>query len=99
RWPRADAVAAAPDNDARYDRFDGRAVVARGREGKAHSRFSTGVSGKLEGDRCGQGRDGRGLHVLIAGLLLVVNRQFVGNWLWTSVTILLGLVFVVGIGL
>ncbi|HXC70742.1 MAG TPA: ABC transporter permease [Pyrinomonadaceae bacterium] len=36
---------------------------------------------------------------LIAGLLLIVNRQFVGNWLWTSVTIVLGLVFVVGIGL
>ena len=37
--------------------------------------------------------------VLIAGLLLVFNRQFVGNWLMTSLTILLGLVFVVGIGL
>lgn len=37
--------------------------------------------------------------VLIAGLLLFVNRQFVGNWLWTSLTILLGLVFVVAIGL
>jgi ABC-2 type transport system permease protein len=37
--------------------------------------------------------------VLIAGLLLVVNRQMVGNWLWTSVSILLGLVFVVAIGL
>src|SRR6185369_12939898 len=36
---------------------------------------------------------------LIAGLLLIVNRQFVGNWLWTSVTIVLGLVFVVAIGL
>ena len=37
--------------------------------------------------------------VLIAGVLLFVNRQFVGNWLWTSLTILLGLVFVVAIGL
>jgi ABC-type multidrug transport system permease subunit len=36
--------------------------------------------------------------VLIAGLLLFVNRQFVGNWLWTSLTILLGFVFVVAIG-
>ena len=37
--------------------------------------------------------------VLIAGLLLAFNRQFVGNWLMTSLTILLGLVFVVAIGL
>ena len=37
--------------------------------------------------------------LLIAGVLLIVNRQFVGNWLWTSLTILLGLVFVVAIGL
>lgn len=37
--------------------------------------------------------------VLISGLLLAFNRQFVGNWLWTSVTILLGLVFVVAVGL
>jgi ABC-2 type transport system permease protein len=37
--------------------------------------------------------------LLIAGLLLAFNRQFVGNWLWTSLTILLGLIFVVAIGL
>src|SRR5215217_7013734 len=37
--------------------------------------------------------------VLIAGLLLVINRQLVGNWLWTSISILLGLLFVVAIGL
>lgn len=37
--------------------------------------------------------------VLIAGLLLGINRQLVGNWLLTSLTILLGLVFVVAIGL
>ncbi len=37
--------------------------------------------------------------VLIAGLLLVINRQLVGNWLLTSLTILLGLLFVVAIGL
>src|SRR5215212_1242183 len=37
--------------------------------------------------------------LLIAGLLLFLNRQFVGNWLLTSLTILLGLVFVVSIGL
>ena len=37
--------------------------------------------------------------VLIAGLLLFLNRQLVGNWLLTSLTILSGLVFVVSIGL
>ena len=37
--------------------------------------------------------------LLIAGLLLTINRHLVGNWLWTSVTILLGLVLVVAIGL
>ena len=37
--------------------------------------------------------------VLIAGLLLVINRQLVGNWWLTSLSILLGLVFVVAIGL
>jgi len=37
--------------------------------------------------------------VLIAGLLLIINRQLVGNWLLTSVSILLGLVFVVAVGL
>jgi len=37
--------------------------------------------------------------LLISGLLLLVNRQFVGNWLLTLLTILLGLVFVVSVGL
>ncbi len=37
--------------------------------------------------------------LLIAGLLLGINRQLIGNWLLTSITILLGLVFVVAIGL
>lgn len=37
--------------------------------------------------------------LLIAGLLLVINRQLVGNWLLTLLTILLGLIFVVSIGL
>lgn len=37
--------------------------------------------------------------VVIAGLLLITNRQLVGNWLLTSLSILLGLVFVVSIGL
>jgi ABC-2 type transport system permease protein len=37
--------------------------------------------------------------VLIAGLLLAINRHLVENWLLTSVTILLGLIFVVAIGL
>ena len=37
--------------------------------------------------------------VLIAGILLTVNRQMVGNWALTLLSILLGLVFVVAIGL
>ena len=37
--------------------------------------------------------------LLIAGLLLIINRHLVGNWLFTSMTILLGLIFVVAIGL
>ena len=37
--------------------------------------------------------------ILIAGLLLFLNRQFVGNWLWMTLSILLGMVFVVGVGL
>lgn len=36
--------------------------------------------------------------LLIAGLLLAINRQLVGNWLLTFVSILLGLVFVVAVG-
>ncbi|HKV35301.1 MAG TPA: ABC transporter permease [Pyrinomonadaceae bacterium] len=37
--------------------------------------------------------------VLIAGVLLAVNRQWVGNWLLTTLTILLGLLLIVAIGL
>ena len=37
--------------------------------------------------------------VLIAGLLLVINRQHIHNWPLTLLTILLGLLFVVGVGL
>lgn len=37
--------------------------------------------------------------LLIAGLLLGINRQLVGNWALMLLTILLGLVFVVAIGL
>jgi len=37
--------------------------------------------------------------LLIAGLLLAINRQLVGNWLLTALTVLLGLVLVVSIGL
>ena len=37
--------------------------------------------------------------VLIAGLLLFLNRQFVGNWFFMALSIVLGLVFVVAVGL
>lgn len=37
--------------------------------------------------------------LLIAGLLLGINRRFVQNWSLTSLTIVLGLLFVVGVGL
>jgi ABC-2 type transport system permease protein len=37
--------------------------------------------------------------LLIAGLLLGINRQAIHNWLLTSLTVLVGLVFVVGVGL
>jgi ABC-2 type transport system permease protein len=37
--------------------------------------------------------------LLIAGLLLVINRNLIGNWAMTSLTIVVGLLFVVGIGL
>lgn len=37
--------------------------------------------------------------LLIAGVLLAINRQLVGNWALTSVVILFGLVFVVAVGL
>ena len=47
----------------------------------------------------GKAMTGVAYTLLIAGLLLVINRQLVGSWLMTSLSILLGLVFVVGIGL
>ena len=37
--------------------------------------------------------------LLIAGLLLFLNRQVVGNWLLMGLSILLGMVFVVAVGL
>lgn len=37
--------------------------------------------------------------LLIAGLLLGINRAFIHNWLLTSLTVLIGLLFVVGVGL
>lgn len=37
--------------------------------------------------------------LLIAGLLLGINRQFIQNWPLTLLTIVLGLLFVVGVGL
>ena len=46
----------------------------------------------------GKALTGVGYTVLIAGLLLVVNRQMIGNWPLVVLTILLGLVFVVAVG-
>ena len=46
----------------------------------------------------GKALTGVGYTVLIAGLLLVVNRQLIGNWPLVVLTILLGLVFVVAVG-
>lgn len=37
--------------------------------------------------------------VLIGGLLLGLNRQMIGNWPWTMLTIVLGLLLIVAIGL
>jgi len=37
--------------------------------------------------------------LLIAGLLLGLNRQFIRNWPLTMLTVLIGLLFVVGVGL
>jgi ABC-type Na+ efflux pump permease subunit len=37
--------------------------------------------------------------LLIAGLLVGINRQFIHNWPLTLLTMLLGLLFVVGVGL
>lgn len=46
----------------------------------------------------GKALTGVGYTVLIAGLLLLVNRQLIGNWPLVVLTILLGLVFVVAVG-
>ena len=46
----------------------------------------------------GKALTGVGYTVLIAGLLLVVNRKMIGNWPLVVLTILLGLVFVVAVG-
>jgi ABC-2 type transport system permease protein len=37
--------------------------------------------------------------LLIAGLLLGINRQFIRNWPLTMLTVLIGLLFVVGVGM
>ena len=37
--------------------------------------------------------------LLIAGLLLAINRSYIRNWLLTSFTVVVGLLFVVGVGL
>ena len=37
--------------------------------------------------------------LLIAGLLLAINRSSIRNWLLTSLTVVVGLLFVVGVGL
>lgn len=47
----------------------------------------------------GKGLTGVAYTILIAGLLLAINRHLVGNWLFMTLTILLGLVFVVAVGL
>ena len=47
----------------------------------------------------GKGLTGVIYTVLIAGLLLGINRQLVRNWPMTALTALLGLLFVVGVGL
>jgi ABC-2 type transport system permease protein len=47
----------------------------------------------------GKALTGAAYTVLIAGVLLAINRQRVGNWMLTSLTILLGLLFVVAVGL
>lgn len=47
----------------------------------------------------GKGLTGVVYTLLIAGLILGINRQFIKNWWLTSLTIVLGLLFVVGVGL
>ncbi len=47
----------------------------------------------------GKALTGVAYSLVIAGLLLVINRQLIGNWPLTLLTILLGLLFVVAIGL
>lgn len=47
----------------------------------------------------GKALTGGAYTLLIAGLLLFINRQLVGNWWLTLLSISLGLLFVVGVGL
>lgn len=47
----------------------------------------------------GKALTGVAYSMVIAGLLLAINRQLIGNWPLTLLTILLGLFFVVAIGL
>lgn len=47
----------------------------------------------------GKALTGIAYSLVIAGLLLAINRQLVGNWPLTLLTIMLGLLFVVAIGL
>lgn len=47
----------------------------------------------------GKGLTGVIYTLLIAGILLGINRQFIRNWPVTMLTVLLGLLFVVGVGL
>jgi ABC-2 type transport system permease protein len=47
----------------------------------------------------GKGLTGVAYTVLIAGLLLALNRHMVANWFFMTLTILLGLLFVVAVGL
>lgn len=47
----------------------------------------------------GKALTGMAYTVLIAALLLTINRQLVGNWLLMSITIVLGMFFVVAVGL
>src|SRR5688500_7769444 len=47
----------------------------------------------------GKALTGVAYSLLIAGLLLAINRQLIGNWPLTLLTSLFGLLFVVAIGL
>ncbi|MGH9908707.1 MAG: ABC transporter permease, partial [Pyrinomonadaceae bacterium] len=47
----------------------------------------------------GKALTGVAYSLLIAGLLLAINRQLIGNWQLTLLTILFGLLFIVAVGL